>query len=715
MKQVININFQGRIVPIEITAYEILKAYIATLTLHFDGEQGCDEIINDIENRIGELFQERIKAGATCIIDDDVNAIIKSIGRPEDFDEVTPTANAESTQQASNEPYTNTAGKKRLFRDENHSIVGGVCSGVANYFDVDVSIVRVVFLILLFSFGIGFIPYIILWIVVPSSATAVIGSRKKKLYRDGDDKYVGGVAQGIAHYFGINVWIPRLIFLLPLLAYVFKNRWGNFLDFDTFDINLSPGPILVYIILWMVLPEAKTTAEKLAMKGEKVDINSIKTSVVEEMKGMQMRVQKMGKEATTEANNRAKVFGNDIHTLAKRKSTVFADIITFIVKALVYSVLAIVGISLVVALFAVVIVALSSFSYKNFILNSGLQTLLAWGTLIFFIIAPLIGIITWLIRKITKVKKGGKLLALSFSAMWVVGWVCVIFLLASVAKEFAYNADVKPQTITLQAPNVNALEVINGRPSKRISQYAWNRNSMVEMLADDSKALIKNVRINISRAYTDSFKIEVQKEASGSTEANADYLATQIQYNIAQQDSTVTIDRGIEINTKDKFRNQRVIVTIYVPIGKRIKVQNSIGELSQIYFNGWGFQRRGYDNTLPENVETNWQNGVWYTMGIDGLQNVDGNKPSIKRNSDEPEITNQNGADNENGTYRYDDNTNKPKVDSALNEIKQKQSIIKDSLEAEKKKIERQLEKYNVTTSSILQFMPSHLLIWLFN
>ena len=86
MKQVININFQGRVVPIEVTAFEILKNYTESLSRHFAEEEGKDEIINDIESRIGELFQEKITKGATCITDDDVHAIIKNMGRPEEFE-----------------------------------------------------------------------------------------------------------------------------------------------------------------------------------------------------------------------------------------------------------------------------------------------------------------------------------------------------------------------------------------------------------------------------------------------------------------------------------------------------------------------------------------------------------------------------------------------------------------------------------------------------
>src|SRR5450432_1354156 len=86
MKKIININFHGRVVPIEETAYDILKQYIDSLRKYFANEEGRDEIINDIENRFAELFSERLKKDANCITDDDVNAIIGNMGRPADFE-----------------------------------------------------------------------------------------------------------------------------------------------------------------------------------------------------------------------------------------------------------------------------------------------------------------------------------------------------------------------------------------------------------------------------------------------------------------------------------------------------------------------------------------------------------------------------------------------------------------------------------------------------
>jgi site-specific recombinase XerD len=86
MKKVININFQGRVIPIEESAYDMLKQYVESLRRFFADEEGRDEIINDIEGRIAELFGESLKKGSTCITDDEVNHIIASMGRPEDFE-----------------------------------------------------------------------------------------------------------------------------------------------------------------------------------------------------------------------------------------------------------------------------------------------------------------------------------------------------------------------------------------------------------------------------------------------------------------------------------------------------------------------------------------------------------------------------------------------------------------------------------------------------
>ena len=86
MKKIININLSGRVIPIEDSAYESLQRYIESLRRFFANEEGRDEIINDIESRIAELMNDKIKKGASAITEEDMDQIISSMGRVEDFD-----------------------------------------------------------------------------------------------------------------------------------------------------------------------------------------------------------------------------------------------------------------------------------------------------------------------------------------------------------------------------------------------------------------------------------------------------------------------------------------------------------------------------------------------------------------------------------------------------------------------------------------------------
>src|SRR5215203_555554 len=122
MKKVISINFQGRVIPIEESAFEELKKYTESLQRYFAREEGKDEIINDIENRIAELFIERLKNNpAGCITEADIHSIVASIGRPEDFDgdisEATPGKSASGKPLESEIPQTEPRGS--LYRNEN--------------------------------------------------------------------------------------------------------------------------------------------------------------------------------------------------------------------------------------------------------------------------------------------------------------------------------------------------------------------------------------------------------------------------------------------------------------------------------------------------------------------------------------------------------------------------------------------------------------------
>ena len=222
MKKIININLSGRVIPIEDSAYEKLQAYIESLRRYFANEEGRDEIINDIESRIAELMNEKIRKGADRNTDDDVNEIIASMGRPEDFDaqEAEPSSTTSQQNNQQQYSYTEKKPKGRLYRDTNDKFIGGICSGIASYLNLDPAIVRILFAILILgSFGVAVFLYILLWIILPSKE--VEGYSGKRFYRNPDNRIIGGVAGGLAAYFNIKASALRWIFVAPILFNIF--------------------------------------------------------------------------------------------------------------------------------------------------------------------------------------------------------------------------------------------------------------------------------------------------------------------------------------------------------------------------------------------------------------------------------------------------------------------------------------------------------------
>lgn len=169
MQRIIQINIAGRLIPIEEDAYLTLRDYIKSLERHFATEEGKDEIIQDIENRIAELFAARLQTGTPSIDGADVNKVIETLG---------PAYSLGASAGESVNPYlpavyehrSNTRGK-RLYRNPNDKMLGGVCSGLANYFDIDPVIVRLIMVVLFLGAGIGLLAYIIAWIVIPLART----------------------------------------------------------------------------------------------------------------------------------------------------------------------------------------------------------------------------------------------------------------------------------------------------------------------------------------------------------------------------------------------------------------------------------------------------------------------------------------------------------------------------------------------------------------
>lgn len=166
MKKTVSVNLGGFVFNIDEDAYNELQVYLSLIESHFEREKGRQEIIDDIEARIAELFKAKTGGGKEVINADDVQEVIKILGKPEEMGE------GESTEFEQDEPYTNSyRSYRRIYRDADNRIIGGVCSGLAAYWHFDPLILRIIFIVAFLGFGVGLFIYLILWIVIPEAKT----------------------------------------------------------------------------------------------------------------------------------------------------------------------------------------------------------------------------------------------------------------------------------------------------------------------------------------------------------------------------------------------------------------------------------------------------------------------------------------------------------------------------------------------------------------
>lgn len=656
MKKVININFQGRVIPIEESAYDMLKQYVESLRKFFANEEGRDEIINDIEGRIAELFGDSLKKGAICITDDTVNEIINSMGRPEDFEgeegNVHSQLGGEGASQSTNtgSASTESAPRGRLHRDDNEKILGGVCGGLANYLRIDPTIVRLVFALITFMGGSGILLYILLWIILPSKPLDSVTSTKR-LYRNPEEKVIAGVASGIASYFDIAVWIPRLIFAFPLVLGIITSIFRSAF---WFDVDPFPGIIfgsfggtlfVVYAVLWAVIPEAKSASEKLEMRGEKVDLNTIKNTIQEDLEGFKSRAEKWGGEFKERAQQfgtefgqtvgqKSQQFGSEAGSAVKRGGSRIGRIIGIMFKAFFLFMAGILAFALLVTLLAFMVAGVGVFPLKDFFLEGVGQNFLAWATLLLFLGVPVVAFITWLIRRIMGVKSGNRYLGFTFGGLWFIGLVCGGILIYTIARNFDATArDKHEYTITQPTTDKMIIKV----PDTKVKVYGrWFKMDGIVSMNDDSLYL-NNVRLRIVKSTDSFYHISSFKYSSGRDEGTALKNIKEITYGINQDDSTIFLDRGFSLKKGTRFRNQGVQVTIQVPVGKRILIDRNVSRRLN-WFRVGNDHDWEWDEEWNSDYE-NWNSNVEYIMTVGGLERVhkESEESESERNNDNGE------------------------------------------------------------------------------
>jgi hypothetical protein len=311
----------------------------------------------------------------------------------------------------------------------------------------------------------------------------------------------------------------------------------------------------------------------------------------------------------------------------------------------VYFILAIVGISLLAALFGIGAAATALLPLRKFLLEDGAQTWSVVGALLLFIWVPIIGIVTAVIRKIAGFKKANVWVRSSFWALWIVGWVMLFYFGSSLGNSFSRHNAPAEQSIALTNPTIDFLE-ISAAPKMKYYENHWFQITPFEGYYDEDTVFVRNLKIRIVASKTDSFQVQVVKLSNGKTIQKANELASKINFELTQQDSLVYLDKGIGINKIDKFRNQHIIMTIAVPIGKRIKITNKGWSQTNININGRGLRTGTIDrissddnwydewNERWDNESYSFERGVEYKMTSTGLE-------KIKRATDEEDLDKQ--------------------------------------------------------------------------
>ena len=699
MKKIININLSGRVIPIEDSAYEKLQAYIESLRRYFVHEEGRDEIINDIESRIAELMNEKIRKGASSVTDADVDEIIASMGRPEDFEKAE-AEDAKTTSQSfatSERPFQKKRG--RLYRDSSDKILGGVASGLANYLDIDPAVMRILMLLFVFTAGFGILLYIILWIVLPSKD--LDNYTGKRLFRNPDDKVIGGVASGLGAYFRIQPWIIRIILLSPiLLNIIFGTFNGIFFSWhrDIFpNIVIAPFTgtfILAYIILWMVLPEARSPFEKMEMRGEKVDVNRIKQNVQEGMGDVKSRVQNWSEEVKTSAqqfgsrakefaNTRGKEWASEVRETTRPAARGFAHVLGVIFKAFFIFIAGCIVLALFGILMALIFGGITSWPVNNFLWTSNLQRLSAWGTILFFFAIPILAFITWLIRRIVNARSGKHHLGWVFGGLWLVGWICAIVFAASIAKDLRVYDRTNGTEIPITQPAKGRMIVEVNEPEIRYSGSFWwmhdNDNTGWDITDDTMR--YNNIKIRYDKSQDSSYHVKIYKYCAGSTLRDAQDRAERTIFNVSSHDDILNMGSGLAIDKNAKFRGQGVIVEIEIPVGKKIRFNESVMQA----YDPWVIRKSWKDGRYwGRRWQSDWdydeyfdlKSDVDYVMDADGkLVNIEEQSSHKKENLQKSIQESQKKIEEE--QRKIDENKQRLKDSSAADLKKESASVMK--------------------------------------
>lgn len=498
MNKTININLGGIFFHIDEVAYQKLKNYLDAIRRSLsDDPKGRDEIITDIESRIGELLADKVKDIRQVINTSDIDEVVEIMGKPEDY-----------------------LVDDEIFNDD----------GYQNY----------------------------------------NRSQNKKLYRDGSDKFLGGVSSGLAHYFNVDVIWVRLGWLVAAFGFGFG--------------------FIVYPILWILLPQANTTSEKLEMEGEAVNISNIEKKIKDEITEAASKVKSSIHDVSDKVRNadyknykeKAKSGSQDfVDTIGRIFTTFFMVIGKFIgVLLILISVTTILG--LMIGLFTVGSLDFiqDDWFYQNTMAynNSGLPIWIVSIMSFILIGIPFFFLFSLGLRILSNNSKSiGKTTKLSLFGVWIVALLFAIFFGTKQFMQTAYDGSVsESQEVSLFMSDTLAIKLID---DKNISTYDnLQRRWGYSMVLDENnmeKLYSNNIRLNVYPSENENTYIKVRKKSQGQSRIIARENAQEIAYEFKLQDMELLLNGYFLTDSNNKFREQKVYIDLHIPEGKTIYLDKS--------------------------------------------------------------------------------------------------------------------------------------------
>tara|TARA_R110002072_G_scaffold2447_1_gene20269 strand:- start:10042 stop:11730 length:1689 start_codon:yes stop_codon:yes gene_type:complete len=494
MNKTININLGGFFFHIDEVAYQKLRRYLESISKSLsDDPQGKNEIIADIEARISELLSEKITDARQVVNENDIDDIIKIMGQPEDY------ADAEEAYSDSSYSYQrNTASSRKLFRDGDDKFLGGVCSGIGHYFNIDVIWVRILFIVLVAS---GFSP-------------------------------------------------------------------------------------LAYIILWILLPEAKTTAEKLQMEGEAVNIDNIEKKIREEFNNMSENVTVFANKASEKIKDGASEFSDKMNKTFSAKTkknngaSDFFDTIGKIILAIFKVIGKFIGIIIIFVSAAVILsLIIGGFSigslewlnvdgleYPPFFHDSILPVWsLTLAGLLLIGIPFLILFILGLRILSSNVQKLSKPASLSLLGIWLISLLAIIFTGLDFGTSHAnYGQSTTKNTLNIVANDTLQVKMVNDdtiyyKPTLR-------RSSRKEEVEVDGEKLVytNNIKVDVRKSSSDESYFIIQKESKGKSKSSASLNSEKIKYKFKIVDNTIILDAYFLSDFKNIWKDEEVNIIFYL-------------------------------------------------------------------------------------------------------------------------------------------------------